>query len=200
MNQRDVNFVSICRTLRRVLSTYQPVWSTMSAFSDQAEQFEQLIDALSIATERTEVVTTGTTGQKAETELKAIRLAVNLAKRASVYALQQHNLELHEQLRISKSSLLNRPDNLTLARLRDIHSRLLPLASQLSEYAVLPADITLLDSLNNDFERLISTLRAAIVNRKGYNQDRIPELLADTRLCLYKMDSLVNVFAGTARV
>lgn len=56
--------------------------------------------------------------------MSAVLLAVNLAKRASIYAMEVGNMELHDQLRVTKSTLLRRPDTLTLAKLWEIHSRL----------------------------------------------------------------------------
>ncbi|MNE47956.1 hypothetical protein D3C80_1423880 [compost metagenome] len=197
MNQRDVNFVSMCRAVQQVLTTYQTTWAAMPAFVVQANRFTQMVKNLDHATEGSEIVTNGITDQKSDIEGRAVLLAVNLAKRASVYALEVNDLALHEQLSESKTSLLRRPDNLTLSRLRDIHSRLNAIVGQLGDYFVRPGDLAMLDELNNAFEQQISTPRTAIVVRKGYNQDAIPGLLADIRLCLYKMDNLVNLFAST---
>lgn len=197
MNQRDVNFVSMCRAVQLVLTTYQITWAAMPAFVVQANRFTQMVKDLDHAAEGAEIVTNGITEQKSDIEERAVRLAVNLAKRASVYALEVNDLALHEQLRESKTSLLRRPDNLTLSRLRDIHNRLNAIVGQLSDYFVRPGDLAMLNELNNAFEQQISTPRTAIVVRKGYNQDAIPGLLADIRLCLYKMDNLINLFAST---
>lgn len=69
-----------------------------------------------------EIVSKGATEDKAAAELKAVQYAVNLAKRASIYALETNNMELHDQLRVTKTTLLRRPDTLAVAKLRDIHT------------------------------------------------------------------------------
>jgi hypothetical protein len=197
MKQPDENFASMCRAVQNILTQHQTEWQAKTAFKNQVLIFNDLMDALSIATEGAEIVSTGATEDKANAENAAAELAVNLAKRASIYAMSIHNLELHDQLRISKSSLLKRPDTLTLAKLKDIHSRLTPIISELEDYGVMPADLAELKTLTDTFETLITRPRELIVDRKGYNQHTIPELLASLRETLYKTDSLINIFSGS---
>lgn len=48
------------------------------------------------------------------------------------------------------------------------------------------------------FDGLIARPRILIVERKTANQDVIPGLLSGLREVLYEMDSLINLFEGTA--
>ena len=115
-----------------------------------------------------------------------------------MYALNGNDLELHDQLRISKSALLNRPDTLTVSKLRDVHGRLSGLgAGVLDGYGVTAADMAELEDRITVLEGLLVRPRTLIVERKGVNQDAIPGLLAELRAILYKMDSMVTLWEGT---
>ena len=197
MKQSDENFVSMCRAVQDVLTKHQALWEPKVAFKNQATTFNGLMDDMGLAMESAEIVSTGATDNKTNSEMSAVLLAVNLAKRASIYAMEVGNMELHDQLRVTKSTLLRRPDTLTLAKLRDIHSRLSEIVAELADYGVLPTDLTALNSMNDAFDALIARPRTLIVERKGYNQDTIPSLLSALREVLYKMDSLVNIFSGS---
>ena len=198
MNQRDENFVSMCRAVQDVLSKYTTVWESKVAFKNQVATFNGLMDEVALAVEGAEIVTTGATGNKAQAEADAIKLTVNLAKRGSVYALEVGNMELHDQLRVTKSTLVRRPDTLTLAKMRDIHSRLEGIVAELGDYGVVASDLDNLKVLIDAFDDLIARPRTLIVERKGYNQGMIPALLTSIREVLYRMDSLINLFEGTA--
>ncbi len=197
MKQSDENFVSMCKVVRDVLSKHEVVWSPRVAFKNQVSVFGGLMDEMDLAMESAEIVSTGATDNKTNAEMQVVLLAVNLAKRGSVYAMEVGNLELHDQLRVTKSTMLRRPDTLTLAKLRDIHSRLGGVIAELADYGVLPADLADLKSKTDVFDGLIARPRILIVERKTANQDIIPGLLSGLWEVLYKMDSLINLFEGT---
>lgn len=198
MNQRDENFVTMCRAVQAVLTAQTAVWETNNAFKNLVLKYDELLDDVANATVNSEIVSTGATTDKANAERAAIKMTVNLAKRASVYALEEGNVELHDQLRVTKSTLERRPDTMTLAKMRDIHNRLTAVVADLADYGVLPADLTAMDGLINAYEAIIVRPRTLIVERKGYNQNTIPELLAEVRVVLYKMDSMINLYEGEA--
>lgn len=194
MRQSDNNFIAMCKAVQQILTKHNPTWNSQVAFNKLAATYNGLMDSLSEATEGAELESTGATTDKANAELNAVTMAVNLAKRASVYALESNNMELHNQLRVSKSTLLRRPDELTLAKLRNIIATLTTVVADLSDYGVSPADIDNLVMATDDFDKLIVRPRMVIVERKGFNQEAIPALLAQLRTVLYKLDSLMNIF------
>ncbi|WP_222167065.1 hypothetical protein [Edaphocola aurantiacus] len=180
MNQKEVNFLSMCRSVQQVLDTYKTTWWAVPVFVQNVEMFTQLVSELSTAAKGAELRSTGVTEHKLDTEVRAVQLAVNLAKRASVYALDTNNPALHDQLRISRTALIQRPDNLTLSKLRDVYTRLQALAAQLQPYFITETDLNNLNELNNAFEQQISRPRTTIVERKTYNQEHIPEQIAQS--------------------
>ena len=198
MIQKDINFVSMCRSVQQVLTTHKALWQPRQVFAQQVEQLERLFSELSQAMEHSELRSEGVTERKAEVELEAVQLAVNLSKRSRMYALDQSDMALHDQLHISKSGLLRLPDYLTLSRLRDVRTRMHAHVPALDYYGVTAADLEVLDQMIDSFEQLISMPRTTVLTRKTINKDEIPGLLADIRYVLYKTDNLINLFPDSA--
>lgn len=198
MKQRDENFVTMCRAVIQVLTQNTTVIASVPTFVSKATAFNGLMTELEEAMTHSEIEITGATADKSDAEFAAVKLAVNLAKRASIYALDNNNMELHDQLRVSKSDLIKRPDMMVLAKLRDIHSRLTTIGAALADYGIATADLSSLNTLVDAYDALVSRPRILIVERKGYLQGSIPEILASIREVLYRMDSLINIFSDTA--
>src|SRR5690606_36705299 len=102
-----------------------------------------------------EIVTTGATKDKDGLKKQAVMLGVNLAKRASVYALDIGNNELHDQLRVSKSTLERRPDTLALSKLIDIHTRLSGIVGVLADYGVSAGELTALKDAIDAYDAVL---------------------------------------------
>jgi len=149
---------------------------------------------LESAITQAEIVTTGATKDKDGLKKQAVMLGVNLAKRASVYALDIGNNELHDQLRVSKSTLERRPDTLALSKLIDIHTRLSGIVGVLADYGVSAGELTALKDAIDAYDAVLERPRHLIVERSVQNQVVIPSLLADIREDLYKLDSMMNLF------
>ena len=59
-------------------------------------------------------------------------MVTDLGKRASVYALDHDNQELHDHLRTSKGALSNMPDTVSLAKAKDMYTRMEAIKSDLA--------------------------------------------------------------------
>lgn len=197
MIQRMNNYVSMCRAVQYILHNHEAVWTSNVAFKQVADAYLLLMSELGAAVEGAEIVTTGATKDKMAAKMSAVSLAVNMAKRASVYALETKNMELHDQLYIRKTPLCNRADTMVLAKLRQVHSLLASIVSELGDYHITTEDLVELNGMNDALEARISHPRTLIVQRKGYNQEAIPRIVTGIKEVLYKMDNLINLYAGT---
>lgn len=197
MTTRDKNYLTMCRTVNTVFTKYETVWQTNNRFTREVETFGGLLSQLQDVKVDAEVVTTGATVDKADAAVELYAKAVDLGKRASVYALDTNNQELHNQLRTSKGSLSNMHDTFSLAKARDIYKRIDAIKEELADYGILAEDVAELKALIDAYDALISRPRELIVERKGHNES-IPELLKKLRESVYKLDSLINLFSGTA--
>ncbi len=197
MTTRDENYLSMCRTVNSVFTKYAEVWQAHKRFAREVETFGTLLNQLHDVKVDAEVVTTGATVDKADAAMQLYAKAVDLGKRASVYALDNNNQELHNQLRTSRGALSNMHDTFSLAKARDIYKRVEEIKDELGDYGVSAEDLAELKQLIDAYDMLIDRPRELIVERKGHNES-IPELLKSLRESVYKMDSLINLFSGTA--
>ena len=197
MRQVDENYVSMCKAVQEVLNNHSAEWGGMLMFKQQVVDLEALMDAVAMAMEGAEIVSTGATKGKEMAKMAAIVQAVNLSKRARVYALEVNNMEWYAQLRVSKTELLRRSDTLCLAKLRDIYTRIAALGGAVADYGIDAAAMAELQVLSDAYGLVLSKPRSLIVARKGYNQDALPKLLSRVRKVLHKIDNLINVYSDS---
>ncbi|MDO5664046.1 MAG: hypothetical protein Q4G63_02160 [Bacteroidia bacterium] len=197
MTQREENFVSMCRAVNDVFKRYESEWKSNKRFEKEVSVFGGLFEQLAQVKSDSNIVTTGATVDKADAALRLFTLAADLGKRVSVYAIDKDNQELHDRLRISRGALSNMRDTPALAKVNDMYNQLLPLIGELGDYGVSQENLDELKALKDEYDALISRPRSLIVERKGHNET-IPELIAELRQSLYKLDSLINLFSGTA--
>lgn len=187
----------MCLTVNTVFTKYETVWQTNPRFTQERETFGTLLDKVRGVKADSNIVTEGATLDKAEAAMRLFEKTVGLGKRASVYALDTNNQELHNQLRISKGALSNMHDTFALAKARDIYNRIDAIKDHLTDYGIREEEITELKMLIDAYDELITRPRDLIVERKGHNET-IPELIKKLRSSLYKLDSLINLFSGTS--
>ena len=195
MIKRHEDFISMLTVVCPVLDKYKTVWSTNSVFAGYVTDFNAnklLIDA---AAQGGVIITTGATQDKYNAAEAAFEFGSKLSKRASIYALEQDNTEMHDQMRVSKGSLSQLADTKALAKLHDIYDRMMAVGEGLSPY-VSPEELTRFKALIDAYDKLLSRPRELTVNRKVHNED-LPELIQVSRKLLYKLDSLINLFDGT---
>lgn len=196
MTTKDENYVSMCRSVNEVFSRYQSVWETNPRFTKEVTGFRELLTNILNTKADSNIVTTGATTDKSEAGMALYNHAVNLGKRASVYALDTDNMELHDRLRTSRGALSNMHDTFALAKSKDIYNQLSVIKDALPDYGVAEAELTDLKARIDAFDALISRPRDLIVERKGHNQT-IPEQMQALRKNIYKLDSLINIFDGS---
>ena len=120
-------------------------------------------------------------------------MVTDLGKRASVYALDHDNQELHDHLRTSKGALSNMPDTVSLAKAKDMYTRMEAIKRDLADYGITEEILDKCKRLIDAYDAYITRPRDLIVERKGHNQS-LSELLRDLRRCVYKLDSLMSLF------
>ncbi len=189
----EENFLSMTRAVHAVLKRHESKWKGAKRFAESAQVLENLIGQEAVTSTDAGIITTGATEDKHGAGNAAFELGADIAKRASIYAIHQKNMELHDQLRVSRSSFAARHHAAAVAKLRDIIKRLMPILLELADYGISPTEITQLTELTNRYEKLASKPRDLVVTRKTINQS-IPKLIAKLRKVLYELDSLISMF------
>lgn len=194
MQTKDENYLRMVLAVRTVCTKYESVWNVNKRFGTEVARINELWNELQLRAAESKIVTTGATKDKAEAAQRLYTLAVNLGKRASVYALDNDNQELHSLLRTSRGALYNMHFGGALNKIEDLAKRINDLKENLVDYGITAEDLAELDKQIAEFSSLVGRPRDIVVQRKGHN-DTIPELLKDLRKSLYKTDSLINLFA-----
>ena len=178
-----------------VLDNNKTVWSANSAFSGYVTDFKANKALIDAAAQGGNIITTGATQDKINAAEAAFDFGSKLSKRASVYALEQDNSEMHDQMRVSKGSLSQLADSKASVKLHDIYDRMMAIGDDLSPF-VSAEELTRFKTMIDAYDKLLSRPRELTVNRKVHNED-LPELIQASRKLLYKLDSLINLFDGT---
>ena len=195
MLKTQENFISMLTVVGSVLDNFKTVWNTNSVFAGYVTDFtanKLLIDA---AAQGGNIITTGASQDKSNAAQEAFDFGSKLSKRASIFALEQNNSEMHDQMRVSKGSLSQLADTKASAKLHDLHDRMVAIGDDLLPY-VSAEELTRFKALIDAYDKLLSRPRELTVNRKTHNEN-LPELIQESRKLLYKLDSLVNLFDGT---
>jgi len=196
MITKDENFVRMAQSVDRVVEKNQVVWSHVNSFSNNVTSLQELLKALSDNKQTTQQKSTGATLDKLRAEDIAINSGVNLAQRASVYALDNNNMQLYNQLNVHKTELKAMHDNNCIAQLKNIAALLSPIIGDLNNYGVTATELQQMKSDTNAYETILNLPRQVIVERKSNNQVS-KEIIAQIRFVLMKMDKQINIFADS---
>ncbi|GEM_PF-683063 len=195
MKKTDEDFVSTVGVLESVFTKYESVWSTNPIFSAKIVQFRALSPLIMQTAAGAKIITKGASDDKTDAAFAACDLAADLARRASIYALENINLETHDQLRASRGMLSQMPDKDLSARLHDLYNRMVALGEPLAPY-VTPEELEKLQKLIDAYDKITSRPRELIIERRIFNQT-FPEQRNEMRKIYYKLDSLISFFKGT---
>jgi hypothetical protein len=197
MTTRQENFVRMVNTVNEILKDNHIKWTGVKRFARSAEELNQLLELNTITGAKANSTLTGATKDKHSLASKAMKAGVKIAKRASIYALDESNMELHDKLRISRSMLLNKHEAEALKTLKDVIEQLTPIVGELADYAIVPADLTDLKKLVDDYAKSITKPRELTTVRTTINETLLPELINKMRAVLYQLDSFIGLFDHT---
>jgi hypothetical protein len=198
MTTKQENFIRMVRAVNKVLQDNQPKWASVKRFVQSANELNNLLSLVGIVGAKANSPITGATKDKYAIEETAIEEGVNIAKFASIYALDKKNLELHDKLRLSRSMLLRLHEDECFKRLTDVFMQLEPVKGELADYGILPADIAHFKTSVDAYEHCLAKPRQLTVERKTMNVTLLPELISKMRMVLYELDSMIGRFNITS--
>ncbi|WP_418892256.1 hypothetical protein [Limibacterium fermenti] len=196
MKDIDIRFLAMIAAVANVLQKYESVWTTLERFATEAAKFLGLKVKMEEEGVKTEVETSGATTGKKEVAEELFTMVARLSKRGSIYALDQDNMELHDQLRVSRGSLSKLSKKNASIKINDIYNRLMALGEAIVPYGITAENLTAVKALSDVFNPAIGRTRDLIIERSTHVQT-IPEIKQDIRRSLYVLDSMVTYFAGT---
>ncbi|MGD9994154.1 MAG: hypothetical protein AB7S69_12740 [Salinivirgaceae bacterium] len=197
MNKTQNNHLSSYLAIANVLTKYGAKLAIVPALAAVVSRFMALLEELKEVQLIQEGKTTGTTLQKQKEEAEMIEITLRVAAAIYVYATDQKNLELQEEVKVSSWYLKNLGDSSLLNRCNQIHQIASGLdAEALTPYGILAETISGLRKEIDDFAALIAKPRTQIVARSTATK-RLKELFDEINALLRdEMDKLMLVLQG----
>ncbi len=197
MTTKQENFIRMVRAVNKVLTENQQRWLSLKRFEQSATELKDLISLIDTVGTKANSPIKGATIDKHTIEEDAIDEGLKIASCASVYADDKRNMELHDKLQISRSTLLRMHEDECLKRLKDVHRQLEPIVGELEDYGILKADLSYFETLIVAYENALAKPRQLTAERKTMNEDLQPDLIRKMRKSLEAMDRMINRFDGT---
>ncbi|PKP09234.1 MAG: hypothetical protein CVU09_12010 [Bacteroidetes bacterium HGW-Bacteroidetes-4] len=194
MKRKQSNQLSSYLAMAIVLTKYEAKLALVPALAAVVSRFMALLEEIKEVQLIQEGKSIGTTLQKQKEEAEMIEITLRVAAAIYVYATNQKNMELQEEVKVSPWYLKRQGDSSLLNRCR----RILQIASGLdaeavAPYGLLPETISGLQKEIDDFAALIAKPRTTIVARSTATH-RLKELFKEVGLLLHdEMDKLMLV-------
>jgi hypothetical protein len=192
MNKKQTNHLSSYLAVNFVFSKYETKVAALPALLATVTKYRGLMNELDSVRLIQEGHTTGTTLQKQKEEAEMIEATVRIAAAVYLYAKEQNNLELQEQVNVSPTYLQRLGDSKLVSHCTLIYNLANGLdAEALVPYGVLPETIGGLKKEIDDFAALVAKPRTQIVARSTAT-NRMKELFKEiSDLLLDELDKLM---------
>jgi hypothetical protein len=197
MRTKEENFITMVHAVNLVVKHNQSKWVNVKRFALAAQELNDLVSITSTTNAKADSNNKGATKDKHAAGTDALDEGIKLAKRASIYALDKKNMDLHDRLRFSRWDLLEGHDAEKIAKLREVYDLLEPIIGDLADYAIVKADLQHYDKLLDGYDELLTKPRELTAERKTLNQSVLPEFLSKMRKVLYDLDSFIHMFNNT---
>ena len=117
MNKNHENYLTMANATMEVMSRRNAEWSHIPRIVNVMSDIKGTTDKANEAYRGALIVTTGATQNKADIVQEAVASVVKLCKPVSVYAIDKNDIKLHDELSVSKASLLQLRDMSLVQRL-----------------------------------------------------------------------------------
>ena len=196
MRTLDENFLNMGHSTLDTMNNNKPSWEGIPRIVTQVGYLNTGLKAADTFSVESTTDTTGTTQDRKNARAEVILLTVKLAKPASVYALDNNDMDMNQQLSISKGSLSRLPHRYLLSTVKAIYGILSLIAEKIVDMGVKPEDIEALKTAVDTYEIVLNKPRDKKVEKKTVNE-QLDDAVSDLRGILYVLDSLMKYFDGT---
>lgn len=197
MLSKQENFLTMAHAVNEVLKKYSTKWANVPRFVQGATELNDLVDLTTIGNAKADSDNTGATVDKFTAGRIAMKQGISLGKRASIYALDKGNMDLHRRLRFNRSELEHGHDTEALAKMREVYDLLNGIVAELAPYAVLPADVQHYKKLVDEYDHMLTKPRQLITARKTLNTQVLPANLKNIQETLEVLDAFMHLFEKT---
>ncbi|MDO4704269.1 hypothetical protein, partial [Tannerella sp.] len=193
MKRNHENYLTMANTTMEVMSRRNGEWSHIPRIVHVVSDIKVTMDKTNEAHRGTLIVTTGATQNKAELIQDAVASVVKLCKPVAVYAVDKNDMKLHDELSVSKASLLQLRDLLLVQRLTHLVQLVESCLHHLNDYGVKEEDVKAAKLLIEQLSTIVTQPRELTAERKSKNE-LFAELIGELRKQFYLLDSLMKLF------
>lgn len=193
MNKNYENYLTMANATMEVMSRRNAEWSHIPRIVNVMSDIKGTTDKANEAYRGALIITTGATQNKADIVQEAVASVVKLCKPVSVYAIDKNDIKLHDELSVSKASLLQLRDMSLVQRLTHLIQLVEPYLSHLNDYGVKEEDVKAAKALVEQLSGIITQPRELTAERKSKNE-LFGELIGELRKQFYLLDSLMKLF------
>ncbi len=196
MNTKQQNYSDMAHTTYNKLQPYKPSWETIPEFVVLENRLKETLKGLITADKEAKIITTGSTADKSVAKDKAIAAVVKMSGPVGLYALNNDNLTLHNQLNVTKSSLKRMQDGALIARFNGILEEITNLMPNLQDYGLSVEDLDDAKAKTAAYAALVNHPRGLITSRST-KLETVADYIEELRSIFYRLDKMMRLFAGT---
>lgn len=196
MRRVENDYLTMVSVTDRMLQANEADWKNSKPATRQIAAIRTGYAGLKAAQQGTTTETTGITEDTETAVQDAMDEAVILSKAVRSYALSEENQALHNQFKVSKSTLREYPNIELVNYLKDLLKRMREIGQPLVDFDVTEAELTAFETLIDNADARKTNTRTAINERKSHNQT-IPQKMKALRKAFSILDNLFGSWVKT---
>ncbi len=194
MKKTEENRISMFYAVQEVCDKHTAIWTATVAYANAFSDMKVNLGLIEDNIETQESELSGITKDKAEKKNAMVEKALEVAQATYAFAFDTGDVVLQGKVNYSRSNLFLGRDTVVGQRCQGVHTDATVVISSLAPYGIVPADLTALQTLIDDYVAVVSAPRSALTVRKGATAD-IDALVRQTMGILNnRMDRLMPEF------
>lgn len=165
-----INRLNMFDQVSGVIQVHSADWAGIEVFGSIAARFEQSLTSFRELMAESETVQRGVRATKDSLQKEIFQKTLDLTRSLKVYAVQNFDVGLSEQLKPIGKDLRKSPKQEALVMIEFVLRKAEEHSSELSSYGVTSGIIAELSTLKNRYAILIHSTRKAIIERKSINE------------------------------
>ena len=155
------------KSIKTVIATNQPAWSTLPAFGTAVQTFNTRLAALEQSAYQQNLALVGVSAVKNAKRALVIERTYAISSGLVAYAVVNNDVELINQMKISRHELEKAGKTKLLLLVDRVLNRASGFVGQLDDYGIDQATVDELQTLRDELDAQLSAPRNAIIERKS---------------------------------
>jgi len=154
------------QAVQTVMDENNSIWQPVTSVADVANKVKSIIVDILELRQIQELNTNGITVNKETLRENLVQSTLKVSRAIVAYATVTKNYQLLGEVNYTKSDFTTARENILYDRAILVHSRAVPLETELAAYLIKPEDIAIIQTLADDFIKAIPEKRVAVSVKK----------------------------------